>query len=176
MMRKSKKGVTLVELVICCAIIVMLGGACTAVLASGATIFNQSSSTANAQLDAEVLQNFMIDLIPSTHEIEQTDLNTAKNSTTGTYLYFEDDVFTIQIDGKKTTIRSVTEFEYDIIRAGDPASETARAQLKYTARMADGNELEGGYVLSNVKYSSISVSADAEQRKVSVNPLYLGDN
>ena len=51
-MKKSKKGITLVELVICCAIIVMLGGACTAVLASGSRVYNQSTSAATSQMDA----------------------------------------------------------------------------------------------------------------------------
>lgn len=170
-MRNSKKGVTLVELIICCAIIVMLGGACSAVLVSGATIFNKSTSTANAQLDAEVLQNFMINLIPSTQDICQTDSDTAKASTTGSYLYFDDGKFIIQIDGVKTSIRSITEFEYDILRAGD--SDTARAQLKYTASLTDGSKLEGGFVLSNVKFTDTSISGE---KKISQNPLFFGDN
>lgn len=154
-MKHSKKGITLVELIICCAIIVMLGGACSAVLASGSTIFNTSSHTANAQLDADVLQNFMMNLIPSTNEVDQISLAEAKDLTDGNCLFFDDEnngVFTIRVGGKNTSIRSVTEFEYQIIRAGDPDSDTARAQFVYTVTLADGNALSGGFVLSNMKY------------------------
>ncbi len=156
-MKKSKKGVTLVELVICCAIIVLLGGACTAVLASGSTIFNTSSQTANAQLDSDVLQNFMMNLIPSSKTVGQLTLNQAKALVDGNCLFFDDEndgVFTVRVNGKNTTIRSITEFEYSIIRAGDPDSDTARAQFIYTATLSDGTELHGGFVLSNMKYDA----------------------
>ena len=175
-MKNSKKGVTLVELVICCAIIVMLGGACSAIIASGSAIFSKSSSAANAQLDAEVLQNFMIQLIPSTPGIAQTDFDTAKGSATGNYLYFDnenDGRFTVQVDGEKTSIRSVTEFEYDILRAGDASSDTARAQLKYKVHLIDGSILEGGFILSNVKFSDVTMTG---VKRISENPLFFGDN
>ena len=119
-MKNSKKGVTLVELVICCAIIVMLGGACTAVLASGSTIFNKSSQTANAQLDSDVLQNFMMNLIPSAKNVSQIGLTEAKGLQNGNCLYFDhenDNMFTVRADKSNTTIRSVTEFVYEIICA-----------------------------------------------------------
>lgn len=156
-MKKSKKGVTLVELIICCTIIVLLGGACTAVLASGSQIFNTSSQTANAQLDSDVLQNFMMNLIPSTKTVGQLTLSEAKALDSGNCLFFDDEndgLFTISVDGNKTTIRSVAEFEYSIIRAGDPDSDTARAQFVYTATLTDGTELHGGFVLSNMKYDA----------------------
>lgn len=175
-MRKSKKGITLVELVICCTIIVLLGGACSAVLASGATIFNQSTSTANAQLDAEVLQSFMMNLIPSTHDVSQISVDEAKALADGSCLYFDsenDGKFTVQVDGKKTTIRSIKEFEYEIVRAGDPASDTARAQLKYTVHLVGGSKMEGGFVLSNVKFTAPDFTGKA---KVSENPLCFGDS
>lgn len=154
MMHKSKKGVTLVELVICCAIIVMLGGACSAVLASGSRIFNTSSHSANAQLDANVIQNYMMALIPSANEVSSTTIDDAKESTTGNCLFFDNDVFTIRIKDKKTTIRSVEEFTYDILCAGDPDSETARAQFVYTITLSDGNTLSGGFVFINLSYNN----------------------
>ena len=154
-MKKSKKGVTLVELVICCAIIVMLGGACTAVLASGANIFNTSSKTANAQLDADVLQTFMINNLPSAENPDTScSLDEAKALTDGVAIYIEDEVLTIQVDGNPTTIRSVTGFEYAFVKAGDPASESARAQFTYTASLNNGSTLSGGFILGNQKYNS----------------------
>ena len=154
-MKNSKKGITLVELIICCAIIVMLGGACSAVLASGSTIFNTSSHTANAQMDSDVLQNFMMNLIPSTNNVSQITVAEAKALSGGNCLFFDDEndnLFTVRIDGKNTSIRSVKEFEYQIIRAGDPDSDTARAQFVYTVTLSDGNKLNGGFVLSNMKF------------------------
>lgn len=53
-MKRTKKGITLVELVVCCGIMVMLAGACTAVLVSGARLFSDSSDTARAQLQYTV--------------------------------------------------------------------------------------------------------------------------
>ena len=154
-MKNSKKGITLVELIICCAIIVMLGGACSAVLASGSRIFNTSSQTASAQLDSDVLQNFMMNLIPSSKNVSQITVTEAKGLTHGNCLFFDDEndnVFTVRVDGKNTSIRSIKEFEYQIIRAGDPDSNTARAQFVYTVTLSDGNTLSGGFVLSNMKF------------------------
>lgn len=165
-MKNSKKGITLVELVICCAIIVMLGGACTAVLASGSNVFNTSTKTASAQLDSDVLQTFMINLIPSTKNFtNEKSLAEAKNLTQGNAFYFDDDndgLFTVRVNGNSTAIQSVSELQYSIIRAGDPNSETARAQFIYTATLKNGSTLNGGFVLSNMKYveSSMSVFTD----------------
>ena len=175
-MKRSKKGVTLVELVICCTIIVLLGGACSAVLASGATVFNQSSNTANAQMEAEVLYNYLIKVIPAAQDLEQVTVAEAKAKTAGCSMYFDvneenENCFIIQVDGNQTTIRSITEFKYEVLRAGDPSSDTARAQLKYTAKLSDGNTLEGGFVLSNVKYTSAEISGVAD---LSENPLFFG--
>lgn len=174
MMKHSKKGITLVELVICCAIIVMLGGACSAVLASGSRIFNTSSHTANAQLDANVVQNYMMNLIPSSNEVNQITVEEAKVLTDGNCLFFDDEndgLFTIRIAGKNTTIHSVEEFEYKIIRAGDPDSETARAQLVYTMTLSDNSTLSGGFVLSNMKFDDgLMPSINGV---VSENPFYF---
>lgn len=154
-MKRSKKGITLVELVICCAIIVMLGGACTAVLASGAQIFNTSSRTANAQLDADVLQTFMINNLPSAkNPTTEKSLTEAKALTEGIAIYVEDSTLTIQVDGNATSIRSVTELEYKFAKAGDPTSQSARAQFLYTATLTNGSTLSGGFVLGNEKYKT----------------------
>lgn len=171
-MKKSKKGITLVELVLCCAIIVMLGGACTALLMSGNTIFNQSSSTANAQLDADVLQTYMMNLLPRTNDISQPSLAEAKALSEGNCIFFDDendDLFTLRIDGENTTIRSIEEFEYSIVRAGAESSTTARAQLFYTVTLADGTTFSSGFVLSNIKYDDSTMSAMSG--KVSEKPF-----
>ena len=153
-MKNSKKGITLVELIICCAIITMLAGACTTVLASGSHIFNQSSQAANAQLDSDLLQTSLMNLIPSAHNVSKDmSLEEAKDLTTGYAIYFDDDnegQFTLLNNGRATTVRSVKEFEYSIVCAGVPG--TARAQFVYEAVMVDGSKLNGGFIFSNLKY------------------------
>lgn len=152
-MNHSKKGVTLVELVICCAIIVMLGGACTAVLASGSKIFNDSTSSANAQLDSDVLQRYLMNKIPSAKNISQGSLDADGKFTpdaNGSYLYIQDGSLAISIDGNVTTIRSVVDLEYKLEKAG--SSTSSRAQFCYTATLADGSQLSGGFIMSNIKF------------------------
>ena len=168
-MKKNKRGVTLVELIICCAIIVMLGGACSAVIASGATVFNQSSRTANAQLDADVLQTLLLNSLPSTSSFQQVTLENAMESTDGTCLFFdEDETFTISSNGKLTTICSITGFTYSVIRAGDDGSPYARAQLQYTVTLTDGSSFNGGFVLSNLVCTS-TLSGDLEDNPIKFN-------
>lgn len=164
-MRYSKKGVTLVELVICCAIIVMLGGACTAVLASGSSIFNTSTATANAQLDADVLQTYLMNLIPSASNVSQETLDENDTFTApekGSALFIQDGTLAISVDGKVTTIRSVTDLEYELVKAG--SKDSSRAQFCYKATLSDGSTISGGFVLSNVKYTELS-------GKVTENPF-----
>lgn len=148
-MKKSKKGVTLVELIICCFIIVMLGGACTALLMSGEHIYSTSASAAGAQLDSDVLQTYMMKLVPSADGVVVGTVP----GTDEDGLFFDDEgVFTISVDGKLTTIDSVKEFKYSLKKAGDTASTNARAQLVYTVTMDDDSKFTGGFILSNVKY------------------------
>lgn len=165
MMKQSKKGITLVELVICCAILVLLGGACTAVLVSGQTVFNTSSKTANAQLDADVLQTYLMNLLPPAKNIKAGSLDEATATTEGlefNAIFFDNDnVFTLRRGKDFTTIRSIAGFQYTIVCAGeaptDPTDDSgsgARAQLKYTITLTDGSKINGGFVLANVKYSS----------------------
>ncbi len=164
-MKKSKKGVTLVELVICCFIIVMLGGACTAVLMSGEHIFSTSSKAAGAQLDGDVVQTYLLKLLPYGKQVKVDTLASVKASTTGNGLYFDDEndnEFTIRIDGDNTTVAAITGFRYKFVEAGDAASTTARAQFVYKVSMDDGGEFSGGFVMSNIKYTDVeSLIADA---------------
>ena len=174
-MKKSKKGVTLVELVICCAIIVMLGGACTAVLASGSTIFNQSSRMAGAQLDADVLQTYMINILPSAENIKKTLRDDAKDiaADQGEALFFNDNgEFTIRSNGSDTTIRSITKFTYKVVRAGDSSSTTAKSQFQYEVTFNDGSVYSGGFMMSNITFSaeiSGTCSADSPENAVHFN-------
>lgn len=162
-MKTSKKGITLVELIICCGIIVMLGGACTAVLMSGERIFSRSSSSANAQLDTDVVQSYLTYILPRATTITQLpDSSAASIPSTGVCVYFDetDDTFVIRVDGKDTAIRSVTSFTYSLVRAGDPLSVSARAQFVYTFGTNDGASYTSGFVLSNKAYSDIIAQAD----------------
>ena len=174
-MKKSKKGITLVELVICCAIIVMLGGACTAVLMSGENIYTNSSKAANAQMDVNVVQTYMKNLLPSSTGIIQTDVDTAKASTSGTYMYFDGDSFTIRIDGSDTTIRAISDMKYSMVKAGDPNSTNARVQFQYTVTTTDNSTLSGGFVLSNVSYDPDTMEAISDQ-ELRTLPICIRDS
>ena len=153
-MKKSKKGVTLVELIICCGILVMLGGACTAVLASGSQIFNQSSAAAKAQMDADVMQNHIMAFVPSATAISQKDpLTTTLPLEKGNCIYFDNEgVFTISRDGVVTAVDSVSAFEYEVVPAGDNDSTNVRSQFLYTVSFKDGTSLSGGFVMNNIKF------------------------
>ena len=162
-MRNSKKGITLVELIICCAIITLLAGACTTVLASGSHIFNKSTQAAGVQLDADVLQTSLMNLIPSAHNVSNDkSMDEVKDLTDGYAIYFDDSndgLFTLRNNGRATTIQSVKEFTYSIIRAGDPASGSARAQFVYEAVMIDGSKFSGGFIFNNLKYNPDTMDA-----------------
>ena len=153
-MKNSKKGVTLVELIICCAIMVMLGGACSAVIASGATVFNRSTRTAGAQLESDALQNYMINILPSVNNINIYDNSAMLNESKYVFLNAEnEDHFTIRSNGTNTAIRSIKEFKYAVISAG--SNTDARAQFIFVATIDDGSQLTGGYVMSNVRFSAV---------------------
>ena len=156
-MKQSKKGITLVELVICCAILVLLGGACTAVLVSGQTVFNTSSKTANAQLDADVLQTYLMNLLPPAKNIKAGSLDEATVTTEkfNAIFFDNDNVFTLRRGKDFTTIQSIAGFQYKIVPAGEAASTSARAQLQYTITLTDSSEINGGFVLANVKYDAV---------------------
>lgn len=150
MIEKTKKGVTLVELVICCAIIVLLGGACTAVLLSGQKVFSTSANMANTQIEANVLQSFLIGKLPSVKTMQTMTGENAKTETEGTLLYFEEDDFVIKTQGHKTIINGVSELKVSFSKAG--VTDTARAEFCYVATMKDGTQFSGGLILGNAKY------------------------
>ena len=168
MMKKSKKGVTLVELIICCFIIVILGGACTSLLMSGEHIYSTSANAAGAQLDSDVLQTYMIKLLPSTKVFNTITVDNAKTLTEGNCLYFDEDEFTIRVGGDTTVINSISDFQYMVVRAGDDESATARAQFVYKVTMNDDSEFVGGFVLSNLNYAELwdELKADLESKIV----------
>ena len=174
-MKNSKKGITLVELIICCAIIAMIGGACSAVIASGSKVFNQSSRTANAQLDSDVLQTFMMNILPSASNVavynDETMVNTAK------YLYIDEDNqnrFTVHSNGTESSIRSIEEFAYIIIPAG--TADDARAQFLYKATFNDGSTLNGGFIMSNVKFSLIPDAFKLDPEAEELEYINLADS
>ena len=166
-MKKSKKGVTLVELVICCAITVMLAGACTAVLVSGQRIWNSGSKSANAQMTADVMQTNLYNRLSAVNGAEITTVSAAKTPLAGAgltldgsfalYMDGEDGakIFTMDAGGNLTTLEDVENFEFSFTKAGAEDSTTARAQFNYTATLNDGREFSGGMVVSNLKYDEI---------------------
>ncbi|MBE6999549.1 MAG: hypothetical protein E7428_05130 [Ruminococcaceae bacterium] len=175
-MKRSKKGVTLVELIICCAITVMLAGACTAVLISGQRVWKSGSESANAQMTADVMQTNLYNRLPTMNGVTVTDVATAKAPSAGAgmtmdgwfslYLDGEDGeakVFTMNAGGNTTTLEDVTDLSFAFTKAGDPDSDTARAQFVYTATLVDGREFSGGLVISNLKFEDITGYTDGAE-------------
>lgn len=157
-MKTTKKGVTLVELIICCGIIVMVGGACTAVLMSGHKIFNNSAASANAQLETDVLQTYLTSFVPLASTVRELEgLDDVDDITVNAKdcIYIDDEgTFFIRIKGKDVTVRSVTDFKYRLVPAGDKVG-TRRPQFVYEVTMTDGTTYTSGFVLSNLVYDSI---------------------
>lgn len=160
MMNRNKSGVTLVELIICCAIIVLIGGACTAVMLSGHKIFNSSSVSASVQMDADVIQTYLTSFVPRAKKIEKADA-VDFNITEGCYLYFKDKTFYIRANGKDTSIPSVSEFKCQLKSAGSTSS--SRAQFVYTVVASDGSSYSSGFVLANLVYANVISDFSAEE-------------
>ena len=172
-MKRTKKGITLVELVVCCGILVMLAGACTAVLVSGARLFSDSSDAANTQIESNALQTFLLNRLPSAKQVISVDAAGAAATTEGTSLYFDAaDKLIIRNTGENTEIRGVADFTYSIVKAGDSSSDTARAQLQYTVKMSDGSNFSGGVVLGNVKYDDTAMGSLVDC-DLKTDPLHL---
>ena len=159
-MKTSKKGVTLVELIICCAITVLLAGACTAVLISGQRVWKSGSEAANAQMSADVLQTSLYGKLPSYNAAKvvssssPTDVTFLKESTTGTVLYLaDDDTLVIRTNGKDMMLDDVKKVTYTFLKAG--GNDTARAQFNYTVTLSDGRSFSGGIVVSNLRFKNI---------------------
>lgn len=168
-MKKSKKGVTLVELIICCAITVLLAGACTAVLISGQRVWKSGSDSANAQMTADVLQTNLYSRLSAVNGAEVTTVAQAKSPSAaaghvldGSFALYldgeegESKVFTMDAGGQLTTLEDVESFAYSFVKVGSEASTTARAQFVYTATLTDGREFSGGLVISNLQYEDIT--------------------
>ena len=131
-MKRTKKGITLVELVICCAIIVLIGGAATALLMSGEHLFSSSANSASNQMELDVLQSHMMNIIPSAKNVGmiKVEENELQYNAPGNYIYLDGNDLVIRIvtedsnaniNIKETKIRSVGYFDYDIIYAGGDA-------------------------------------------------------
>lgn len=180
-MRKSKKGVTLVELIICCGIIVMIGGACTAVLMSGHKIFNDSASAAAAQLDTDVIQTYLTSVVPRTKELKyDVDVAIDPNAKVcGLYFVEEGEgesakkVFTINLDGKETKFPSVADFEFQLEAAGDPLDAAVKPQFCYTVTMKGGVSYSSGFVLVNMNYVSSNSAMKNDVQSVNDGPLWI---
>lgn len=171
MMKKSKKGITLVELVICCAVLALLAGAVTAVLMSGEHLFSTSADSASAQMELDVLQTNLLGIIPSAQEVDiytgQTDIDA---------IYFSNGNLVIRHNAKETVINDVTNFKYKIIRAGtdpNPTASTesteetkpvtARAQFCYEVTFRNGQTFDGGFIISNLPYPDVVDALTTEE-------------
>ena len=175
----TKKGVTLVELVISCIVMVLLAGACTAVLISGQKLFLSGSQMANNQLEASLLQNTLLNMLPKMVEVELIEVESsgatvgAKDKEEGVSLFFDNGKFTIRQDESNTNVNKVVDFSYDfqevgtsrgIDNKGNPIPRTSRAQFVYVATLEDGRTISGGMVLANTKYADVShISQDANK-------------
>jgi len=176
-MNKSKKGVTLVELVIACSIMVLLAGACTAVLVSGQRLFISGAQTATNQLEANLLQTSLLKSLPNVVGVEVTTTDAVKNDTDGVSIFMENGgSLTIRKNGTNMTVNNVKTFEYRFKIAGkeatydadgDPttpetlSTDTAKARFIYTAELEDGTSITGGLVLTNIPYKNVgSISGE----------------
>ena len=174
-MRKSKKGITLVEMVIACVIMVLLGGACTAVLVSGQKLFLSGTTMANNQLDSNVVQTTMLKALPKTERvIWKNTVNSARAEDTGVSIFFEIDAagevgsLVIRQNETEITVNKVKDFSYSFERVGqkndaEPTLETAKAQFIYTVVMEDDSVITGGVVLTNVRYRDVDDSLDDDE-------------
>ena len=191
-MKRTKKGITLVELVICCAIIVLIGGAATALLLSGEHLFSSSANSASNQMELDVLQSYMMNIIPSAKNIGVSTDGEGKLvvPTTGSCIYFDDndtqtkddDTFIIRIGSKEAEIRSVTGFKYRVVRAGvkpiepevegaETEKDTARAQFIYTVTFLNGETYQGGFVINNLSYPVVEAELGTTERDLKDSPI-----
>ena len=154
-MKNSKRGVTLTELIICCAIIVLVSGACTSVLMSGHKIFNNSANSANAQLETDVLQTYLTNMIPRAPAIRQlTDIEEvdALNANVKDCIYIDENgTFFIRVDGKDVEISAIVDFEYMLKPAGKNVNRR-RPQFVYKVTLQDGTSYTSGFVIGNLIY------------------------
>lgn len=181
MIKNSKKGITLVELVICCAILILIGGAVVAVLMSGEHVFSTSANSANAQMELEILQTNLMGIIPSAKNISVSSKNDDDYvfPSSGYSVYSDGSHLIIRssveindngvknVSTKETTLNEIASFTYEITPAGIIPQETtsdgievsktatARPLFSYTVTFTDGSTYTGGFVISNLPYISI---------------------
>jgi len=193
-MNRSKKGVTLVELVIACTIMVLLAGACTAVLVSGQRLFITGAQTATNQLEANLLQTSLLKSLPNVIGLEVKSIDAVLNDANadGVSIFMKPgDALTIRKNGVNMTVNNVKSFEYKFKRAGKEASydadgdpttpevttNTAKTRFVYTAELEDGTSITGGLVLTNIPYAEIGnmsgVLAELEAGSGSCGALYF---
>ena len=166
MMNKSKKGITLVEMIICCVLMVLLAGACTAVLVSGQKLFASGSETANSQLEANLLQTALLKALPSATCVEARPVSGIESDTENVSIFFDGDVLTIRQKGSNITVNKVKELTISFKKAGlDSAGEPegggtgsdgVRTMFTYEASLEDGSKVTGGMALTNVPYDEES--------------------
>lgn len=149
---KSKSGITLVELAICCAITLLLGGACLTVLLFGRDMFDKGAQTADAMLEAEIFQTFMLQQLPSATRVAQTEPNSIGQGETYSRLTVENGDLMIDTGGSVICLSAIEDLDYAVIPAGPPSSDSARPQLVYTLYFGDGTSLSGGFVMVNMRY------------------------
>ena len=203
-MKHSKKGVTLVELIICCGILGLLGLGCTTLLLSGHNAFSSGAKATESQMDLALVQNQLIKFVPSASSftISPDESNVQSK---GHYVSFQENedgskVFTVRNNGKDITAESIASFTYQIIRAAEAAPEAteppagatestepvenedasqgyARAQFVYTVRTKDGSTFKGGFLLCNLAYDKLisQLEADAAVKGQEVNFLEVLD-
>ena len=185
MMKKSKKGITLVELVICCAVLALLAGAVTAVLMSGEHLFSTSADSASAQMELDVLQTNLLGIIPSAKNISVSSMNDDGFAfpLTGHSIYFNGSKLIIRssvavnedgvtsVSTKETELSGVVSFSYKITPAGvipqdASATATARPLFSYTVTFSDGTVYRGGFVINNFPYVDIGSLAGSIEENV----------
>lgn len=176
-MRKSKKGITLVELVICCVIMILLAGACTAVVVSGQRLFISGSQTANTQLETNVLQTAIMNSLPKMGVAKRDTVANVKSTLAadgGVGIYFDEttSTFTISKADSDITVNGVKSFKYDFKKVG--STDTARTQFVYEVTMADNSTLSGGVVLINTMDKNAPSLSEMTDLNVAGNALYFG--
>ena len=154
-LNKSKKGVTLVELVIACVIMVLLGGACTAVIVSGQKLFISGSQNANAQLEANIVQTAVLNSLPRMDSVAKVGVDELQSKTEGLAFSVSDSTLTIWQNGSEITVNNIKGFQCSINKAGDSGSDSARAQFSYTLTLSDNVPISGGLVLNNTVHEEI---------------------
>lgn len=152
MRMRSKRGITLVELAICCAITLLLGTACLTVLLSGRGMFDKGVQTANSMLEADIFQTFMMQQLPYATGIAQTVPNDLAQSERYSHLTAENGKLTIDTGGSTICLATIKDCSYAVIPAGLPSSKLTQPQLVYTLHFEDGASLSGGFVMANMRY------------------------